>query len=211
MPALTRQRIIETAVALADGEGLDAVTLRRIAGQLGVHVTSLYNHVPTREAVTEGIVEMLIDEAKLPGGAVDWEQWVRMFYDSMATIAVTHPGAVAAFQRRPVQGSSAASSFEVALQAFTRAGLDPSSAYSALKATTMVTLSMCSERALQAAGKMVETEVDDLPVESFPLIHQVRECADPETAWSFALEALVAGLRTQIRHHRVQMRQGESR
>ena len=202
MAALTRARIIETAIRLADHEGFEAVTLRRIAGDLGVHVTSLYNHVATRDAVTDGIVEMLIDEAKLPVEPVGWEQWVRSFYDSMGTVAVTHPGAVAALQRRPVQGTKASASFEVALRAFVRAGLDIGDAYSALKATTMLTLSMCSERALQAAGVVVETDVDDLPVDLFPLAHQVAEVADSEAAWAFALEVLISGIRSQIRHRR---------
>ena len=64
MPAqLTRERIIGTAIELADRDGFEAATLRRIAAELGVHVTSLYNHVATREAVTDGIVERLIEEA----------------------------------------------------------------------------------------------------------------------------------------------------
>ena len=45
---------------MADRDGFEGVTLRRIAAELGVHVTSLYNHVPTRDAVTHGIIERLI-------------------------------------------------------------------------------------------------------------------------------------------------------
>ena len=71
MPPLTRERILRTAVAMADQDGLDAVTLRRIAAELGVHVTSLYNHVPTRDAVTDGIVETLLEEAGLPAGVLN--------------------------------------------------------------------------------------------------------------------------------------------
>src|SRR3954454_3000213 len=91
MPALTRERILQTAVHLADREGPDAVTLRRIAGELDVHVTSLYNHVPTRDAVTDGIVEVLLDEAKLPLGTISWEDWVRQFTEAVVGIAATHP------------------------------------------------------------------------------------------------------------------------
>lgn len=202
MTVLTRTRIVDTAILLADRDGFDAVTLRRIAAELGVHVTSLYNHVATREAVTDGVVERLIDEAKLPTEPVGWEQWVRMFYDSMGTVAATHPGAVAALQRRPVQGSSASASFEVGLQAFIKAGLDIGAAYGAMKATTMMTLSMCSERALDAAGLTMETDVDDLPADLFPMIHHVREAADYEAAWAFALEVLVSGIRSRIRQRR---------
>src|SRR3954452_25618644 len=119
--ALTRERILRTAVRLADRDGPDAVTLRRIASELGVHVTSLYNHVPTRDAVTDGIVELLLDEAKLPTGPVAWDGWVRDFVNGVIGIAGTHPGAFHALQQRPVQGARAAASFEVALAAFREA------------------------------------------------------------------------------------------
>src|ERR1700755_62011 len=122
MPALTRERILQTAVRLADRDGPDAVTLRRIAGELGVHVTSLYNHVPTRDAVTDGIVELLLDEAKLPTGPVPWDAWVRRYAAAIVGIAATHPGAFHALRQRPVQGERATASFEVALAAFTQAG-----------------------------------------------------------------------------------------
>src|SRR3954447_7148326 len=117
MPALTRERILQAAVRLADRDGPEAVTLRRIATDLGVHVTSLYNHVPTRDAVTDGIVELLLDEAKLPTGPVEWDVWVREFIDAVVGVAATHPGAFHALQQRPVQGARATASFEVALAA----------------------------------------------------------------------------------------------
>src|SRR5215218_2702415 len=134
MAGLTRERILQTAVRLADRDGPDAVTLRKIAGELGVHVTSLYNHVPTRDAVTDGIVELLLDEAKLPTGPVAWEDWVRQYVDGITGIAATHPGAFHALQQRPVQGARAAASFEVAMAAFEDAGYDAAEAFSAIKA-----------------------------------------------------------------------------
>lgn len=200
---LTRSRIIDTAIAVADDCGFDAVTLRRVAGELGVHVTSLYNHVPTKEAVTDGIVERLIEEAGLPTEPVGWEPWVRQFYDSMGQVAAAHPGAVAALQRRPVQGKLAWAPFEIGLQAFARAGLDPAAAYWAMKSTAMLTLSMCAERALEATGIQVETDLEDIPADLFPMLGQVRDAADNAVAaWDFALEVLVLGLRSQIRHRR---------
>ena len=83
MPPLTRDQILWAAIRIADDEGPEAITLRRISTALGVHVTSLYNHVPTREAITDGIVEVLLAEAKLPTHPVPWEEWVRHFFSAM--------------------------------------------------------------------------------------------------------------------------------
>ncbi|MDT0261433.1 TetR family transcriptional regulator [Jatrophihabitans lederbergiae] len=202
MVALTRDGILRTAVTLADREGFEAVTLRRIAAELGVHVTSLYNHVATREAVTDGIIELLLDEAKLPLVAVGWETWVRRFVAGMAELSATHPGAVTALQRRPVQGARAAATFEVALAAFRHAGFDPHDAYNAVKATALTALSTGLEQALSVTGQAPETSVDELPADQFPQVRLVSALADPESAWSFSLETLIFGLRTQLRRRR---------
>jgi AcrR family transcriptional regulator len=182
---------------MADRDGLDAVTLRRIAGQLGVHVTSLYNHVETRDAITDGIVDTLLDQAHLPATSVDWEEWVRTFFAAMSALASSHPGAFAALSRRPVQGVRAAVSFEVAMAAFASAGLSPGDAYSAVKSAVFTALMVGAERSMLARGQMSETVMEDLPPENFPHFHAL-EGHDPSEAWSFSLETLVAGLRAQI-------------
>lgn len=201
---LTRERIIETAIGLADREGFEAVTLRRIASELGVHVTSLYNHVATREAVTDGIVEALIEEAKLPLAPVGWEEWVRGFFAALGHVADAHPGAFTALERRPVQGARAAASFELALGAFTKAGFSPSEAYSALKATTLTSLAVGLERSYLSQGIMLETAMDDLPEDEFPVLWAARvsDIDSAAEAWDFSLEVLVAGLRSQLRRTR---------
>ncbi len=202
MAALTRERILATAVAMADRDGLEAVTMRRIARELGVHVSSLYNHVVTWDAVSDGIVETLIDEAQLPMTPVDWEEWVREFFAAIGTVASKHPGAVAALQRRPVQGPRAAASFEVALDAFADAGLRPEDAYSAVKATALTALIVGLERSMSVRQPQPATVMDALPAETFPRSHALPATAGPEAAWAFTLETLVSGLRAEIHGRR---------
>jgi AcrR family transcriptional regulator len=202
VPPLSRDRIVAAALDLADQEGLDAVTLRRLATELDVHVTSLYNHVETRDAIVDGIIELLISEADLPDRPPNWEEWVREFVAAVGVIAVAHPGAFAALQRRPVQGKRAMSSFEDALAMFARAGLSPAEAYSAVKATAYVALSIGLERALAARGETASTSLDLLPPDSFPHVHALEGVDDPEGTWAFSVETLVAGLHTQVRRAR---------
>ena len=68
-PRLSRENIVAVAIEMADEEGLASVTLRGIAARLAVHVTSLYNHVPTKEAVLDEMVKALLAEARLPDRA----------------------------------------------------------------------------------------------------------------------------------------------
>jgi AcrR family transcriptional regulator len=204
MPAtLTRERIITTAIEVADRDGFEAATLRRIAGELDVHVTSLYNHVLTREAITDGMVERLIEEADLPVELVGWEHWVRSFVERIGDVASRHPGAFGALQRRPVQGPRAAASFEVALAAFAKAGLTAQDAYGAVKATALVALSVGAEKSLASSGVIAETQVDELPPEDFPHLRALADIWSEDAAWTFTLETLVSGLRAQIRRRKV--------
>lgn len=198
MPTLTRDRILRTAIDIADRDGFEAVTLRRIASKLDVHVTSLYNHVPTREAVTDGVIEVLLEEAKLPTEPTSWETWVRQFCDAMSTLAATHPGAFHAFEQRPVQGARATASFEVALGSFTRAGFTPDDAYAAVKTVSFLALMIGIERALMARGEEPQTRLDELPSEGFPLVRSLTRDCVPEEAWAFAVKTLIAGLNAQL-------------
>ena len=199
MATLTRERILQTAVRLADRDGPDAVTLRKIAAELGVHVTSLYNHVPTREAVTDGIVELLLDEAKLPTSAIAWDDWVREFVDGLGGVAATHPGAFHALQQRPVQGARATASFEIALAAFQEAGFSAADAYAAVKTASFLALMIGEERSMVARGELAETRLDVLPAESFPLVRSVAtDDFTHEAVWAFSVETLIAGLRTRL-------------
>lgn len=199
MPQLSRDRIVTTARDLADRDGLDSVTLRRLATELGVHVTSLYNHVATLDDIVDGIVELLFSEADIPESPRNWEEWVRGFVAAVGAVAVAHPGAFAALERRPVQGERALLSAEVALAAFARAGLSPADAYSAIKATTYVALAIGVERALAARGDAAATTIDNLPAGRFPHVEALLDVDDPDEAWAFSVETLVAGLHTQIR------------
>jgi AcrR family transcriptional regulator len=199
MPPLTRDQILWAAIRIADDEGPEAITLRRISTVLGVHVTSLYNHVPTREAITDGIVEVLLGEAKLPTHPVPWEEWVRHFFAAMGQIASTHPGAFHALQQRPVQGSRATASFEIAIAAFVQAGFSTVEAYAAVKTVALLAVGVGLERSKAARGELLETRLDDLPVDGFPLVRSLAATATPENVWPFALETVIAGLRARSR------------
>ncbi|MFD0688938.1 TetR/AcrR family transcriptional regulator C-terminal domain-containing protein [Actinomadura fibrosa] len=59
---LSRRRVLRAAVAIADRDGLGALTMRRLAQELGVEAMSLYHHVASKEAVLDGLVEVVLGE-----------------------------------------------------------------------------------------------------------------------------------------------------
>jgi AcrR family transcriptional regulator len=195
---LSRERILRCAVDVADQDGLDATSLRRVAAGLGVHVTSLYNHVPTKEALLDGVAEQLVITAEPPLGEVDWETWVRGFVDAVIRLANAHPGASEVLMRRPVQGPAASATFEAGLRAFQQAGMDIGQAYAAVKSVSLAVLGCVLEAASRADDVALGTDVDLLPRDDFPMIHEVVAIGDEVSVVDALTEVLVAGFAHRI-------------
>ena len=195
---LSRERILTCAVQLADRDGLDAASLRKVALELGVHVTSLYHHVATKEALLDGVVEQIVTGADLPVGDVPWEEWVRSYVDAIARLALEHPGAFAALLRRPVQGPRATATFEAGLAAFRGAGLSVRASYAAVKSVALSTLGCCFEQTFLATDADLSTDVASLPRQDFPVLHEAIAIAGDVDVVAALREVLVAGLADQV-------------
>lgn len=195
---LSRERILQCAVRLADRDGLDGASLRKVAIELGVHVTSLYNHVPTKEALLDGVVEELLASTDLPRTETTWDQWVREFVAGVARMAREHPGAFEVLMRRPVQGPRATATFEVGLEAFRRAGLDVVESYGAVKTVALAVLGCCLEQSNAESGDLLQTDVSGLPWSEFPVMHEVTAVVDEVDVVAVLTDVLVAGLAARI-------------
>ena len=65
-PALSRERVLEAAIALADEAGIGSLTMRKLAQELGVEAMSLYYYVAKKDEILNGIVDIVIGEIELP-------------------------------------------------------------------------------------------------------------------------------------------------
>src|SRR5437588_10866084 len=63
---LTRQRVLEAALHLIDQEGLEGFSMRKLGASLGVEAMSLYNHVESKRALFDGVIELVITETPYP-------------------------------------------------------------------------------------------------------------------------------------------------
>jgi len=193
-PRLSRENIVAVAIEMADEEGLASVTLRGIAARLAVHVTSLYNHVPTKEAVIEGMVEALIAEARLPKGRIGWKDWVRQFAAAMRALGRRHPGAFEALHHGPAKGERAAEPIEAGFAAFRAAGFDVRTTYSAVKSVTLSVLGHVLEDTVpQRNRKSARTDIRELPIERFPNAHALSRIAGKTDTFGYLIEVLIAG------------------
>jgi len=199
-PRLSRENIVAVAIEMADEDGLASVTLRGIAERLAVHVTSLYHHVPTKDAVFDEMIRALLAEAKLPTGRIAWQDWVRQFATGMRDLGRKHPGAFEAFHHGPAKGERAAEPFESGFAAFRSAGFDAASTYSAVKATVVAVLGHVLEDTVPARNRKVEkTNVGELPIERFPQVHAMSRVAGKADTFGYLVEALILGFAGQKR------------
>jgi AcrR family transcriptional regulator len=103
MASLTPEEIVDVALELAAADGLDGVSLRRIAEVLGVTPMALYRHIGSKEALLDAMADALYAELRLPGDEGDWWEALRQLARSTRTLLLARPWAVSLFSR-PLAG-----------------------------------------------------------------------------------------------------------
>ena len=104
---LTKARVLGAAVDLADREGLGALTMRRLGGELGVEAMSLYKHVANKDAILDGIVEVVVGEIEIPTDEADWKQAMRCRAVSARQVLSRHSWAIGLLEARGSTGPNA--------------------------------------------------------------------------------------------------------
>jgi AcrR family transcriptional regulator len=97
---LSRERVLQAAVVLADEEGIEALSMRRLADALGVKAMSLYNHVANKDDLLDGIVDAAYREIVIPSSEVDWKTQIRELAVSAHETMLRHPWASGLQSRR---------------------------------------------------------------------------------------------------------------
>lgn len=120
---LTRVRILAKGLELVDQDGLEALTMRRLADQLKVDPMSIYNYVSGKEALLDGLAEALWAELELPEGS-GWKETLRTFATSLRELAHRHPRAYGLLLGRGVLPGPALQALDTALQALNAVGLN---------------------------------------------------------------------------------------
>ncbi|MDH6139851.1 AcrR family transcriptional regulator [Kitasatospora sp. GP30] len=153
-PAHSRASIAAAAVALADAEGLEAVTMRRIAAELGAGTMSLYNYVPKKEQLFDLMLDAVVAEYQLPDApSGDWRADLRMLAHQQMDILRRHRWVTTVIRQRPSIGPNSLRVTEFFLGAV--AGFELSGG-AKMEALAMLNGSVCQfadfERATTAAA-----------------------------------------------------------
>src|SRR4051812_38199622 len=99
--ALTREAVLRRALAIGDDEGLEAISLRRVASALGVTPMALYRYVESKDALLDAVLDLVYGEIELPDPeAVDWWDGLAAIAHSARRALIAHPVAAAVVERR---------------------------------------------------------------------------------------------------------------
>jgi AcrR family transcriptional regulator len=101
---LSPERVLRAAVALADSGGIESLTMRRLGQDLGVEAMSLYKHVANKDALLDGMVDLVFAEIELPSADTDWRTAMRDRAVSTRAALTRHPWATPLMQSRKAPG-----------------------------------------------------------------------------------------------------------
>ena len=133
---LSRDRVLEAAVAFADANGIESLTMRKLGEVVGVEAMSLYNHVANKGDLLDGMVDLVFGEIGLPAGGPGWREAMRRRAVSAREVLARHrwaiglmesrtsPGAATLRHHDAVLGSLRAGGFSVAMAAHAFSLLD---------------------------------------------------------------------------------------
>ncbi len=209
---LSREAVLASAVALADAEGLDAVTMRALAARLGVEAMSLYHHVRNKDAILAGIIERVLVEMTdavanlgLASPTTDWRADLRATILAARGVLLRHPWAPALVEARGSLSPHVVTHYEHVLRLMREGGFTWDLAHRALHALGSRALGFSQEIFTPDAAAGAD-DVPDLPPDAFPhLAGMLADAAhgvdDPTLGWcdaqqefEFAVDLLLDGL-----------------
>jgi AcrR family transcriptional regulator len=211
---LSKERVLLAAVGIADSVGIGAVTMRNLADKLGAEAMSLYYHVENKEAVLDGMIDLVIaeineaaDNAGAPSPEEDWKTTMRTRILAAREVLLRHPWAPSVIETRSVMSPEIVRYFESVLGIFRRGGFSYDLAHHAMHALGSRALGFSQElfepddTTEAETTEMFERMADELP----HLVGMMLEVAhddpdstlgwcDDQTEFEFGLDLILDGL-----------------
>ena len=181
------------ALALLDREGAEALTMRRLGGELGVEAMSLYRHVADRAALLEALADLLAAEIEPRAREEQWADALRAFAGDLRGIARRHPAAFELVAMRVLNTPNVLGPIENVLASLRRGGFTPARAIFAYRLVATYARGY-------ALAEITGFAIDVRPEEPFPVIRSLsrRIASEPSEAnFRAGLETILGGLRAE--------------
>jgi AcrR family transcriptional regulator len=188
---LTRELVLAAARRIADAEGVDRLTMRRLAAELGVLPNALYTYVPDKEALLDALIDDLLGGIDPGDAGGDWRDGLVRVMDSSRRLLLAHPQLVPVFLARPGLGPNAARLGEVTFGLLRRGGVEGERAVEAFRALLIYSLGFAAFQAWRlpedaARSARAEHAFAGLPEDRFPEMRRLAgHLAGPATDRQF--------------------------
>lgn len=191
-PGLTRARVIAQALALADDDGLDKLSMRQLASALGVEAMSLYNHVENKQAILDGMADLLIDEMDRPlPGEPWWTDLAQELAHSYRQVALRHPNTIVLLVGRDLSCTGLAL-LDQFLEALVAAGIDPDTGlHVARTLVSFVSGAVIWELSGQPLSGSTESDHASSPTRGAHALTDTAAIVDHDTEFGFGLGLII--------------------
>jgi AcrR family transcriptional regulator len=200
-----RDQVLRAAVALADEIGIEALSMRKLGQALGVEAMSLYNHVAGKEALLDGMIDLVFGEIDLPAGD-DWKKALRQRAISMREALARHRWAVGLMESRTTPGVTTLRQHDAVIGCLLAAGFSMELTAHAFAAVDSYVYGFAlQERGLpfdtpEQTAEMAQAMLAHFPVDDFPHLaaftrdHVLRPGYDFRAEFEFGLDLILDGL-----------------
>ncbi len=206
---VTPDSVADAALRIIDAQGLDGLTVRALAAELGVGTMTLYWYVKNKDEVLDLVADRLLADVLFPPLEQDWRISVRDGAVSVRRALLSHPRAVPIIVGRGSFGPNGLRMLEGSIAIFRNAGFsDDDAAYAYLTISNFVTGFCVFETASaegsiapQSMGQLASQYISLLPPERYPNLMAAAPRlfgGDRDTRFSFALDYLVAGFEAKL-------------
>jgi AcrR family transcriptional regulator len=201
-PRFTRDQVARQALAIMDAHGGEALTMRRLAEELGMGTMALYRYFPSKGDLMDAAVELAAPEVQLPEpGAAPWKEQLAGLARALFEAGLRHPSVARDRFERPLQSPAAMRVTDVAIALLLEAGLSKRDAVAGFKALLLHTLgaaaSAASERRPEVRRKAAARHAS-LPAAQVPAMASVAEeltvALGGDQAFELGLSALLDGI-----------------
>jgi AcrR family transcriptional regulator len=203
---LNRERVLRTAVRLADEEGIEALSMRGLANELGVNPMSLYNHVAGKGDLLDGMADLAVEEVAVPSSGEKWKPAMRRRAVSVREMLERHPWASGVIESRTNPSSARLRYPESVIGCLREAGFSVAMAVNAFFTLDSYIYGFAQqqhnlpESPPEGLGRVGEMTLAALPPEEYPYLRQVivehvaKVGFRYEDVFAFGLELILDGL-----------------
>jgi AcrR family transcriptional regulator len=208
---LTRDDVLVAAVRLADRDGLAAVTMRSVAAEVGVEAMSLYHHVRGKDALLDGMVDLVFGEIHRPEIDGDWRAELHKRSRSGRDVLLRHPWAIGLMNSRRAPGPATLVHHDAVIGCLRSGGFSivlTAHAFALLDAHLYGFLTQEVSLAFQTGddiGALAESMMADEPTDAFPHLRELmveHVLAQPDYAFGdefeYGLELILDGLAARL-------------